>query len=168
MKKCLLLFLILIYSSITHAKDPLAGKLFTTCDGGKISSQYWVGFYKGGEEFEAILFFDSPQEDCEGQEIFAIGRIWDYRATDKEFESKLLASKVVLLSKKHVKMFNENKYCEKSDWKVDEPVLCTGMDIFGLEEREGYRNSHRYKLNAKGIEVMSGEGEVIHLNLTKE
>lgn len=168
MKKKFLILVLLIVSNLTFAKDPLAGKVFTTCDGGKLSSQYWVGFFKGGEEFEAILFFDSPKKDCDGHELFAIGRNWDYSATEQEFESKLVSSKVVILSQKMIKMFNDNKFCEKSNWKLNEVVTCTGMDVFGLEERTGFRTSHSYKLDSKGIEVKGSDGEVINLNLTKE
>ena len=51
------------------------------------------------------------------------------------------------------------KFCEHSNWKVDEQVPCTGINIFGEELNEGHRTIHKFKLKGHRLEVQNQIGE---------
>ena len=65
-------------------------------------------------------------------------------------------------------MFNTNKFCGIQNWKLNQPVDCTGHEVYGLEERTGYTTMHQFKTDDIGIELKDDEGEVQKLINSKE
>ncbi len=158
----LFIFLILVFISLdTFSKDPLEGRFFERCVSDEnFSLDYGLIYFDTGVEMETSIFRVSKKGPCKGKPIFALGRIWKYEVHGNDLVTTLTKSRVLLLSKRYVSFFNQNKFCEKDNWIVNEVVECTGKDILGLEEREGYRTVHQFKVTTDYLEAVNTDGEV--------
>jgi hypothetical protein len=167
MKK-IFLSILCLFSLSCFSKDVLEGKFFRDCNSlGNYSLEYGIGYYKDGEEFEAGVVRKKHKRKCAGQELFAIGRIWSYEVKGNELISILSKSRVVLFTNDFIEEFNRNKFCGKDNWVVDEPVDCLGLDFYGLEEREGYRTIHQFKLTPNLFETIASDGDIRKLKPLK-
>jgi hypothetical protein len=159
--KLFIFFLLVFISLDSFSKDPLEGRFFEGCvTEENFSLDYGLIYFDTGVEMETSIFRVSKKGPCKGPPIFALGRIWKYEVHGNELVTTLTKSRVLLLSKRYVSYFNENKFCEKDNWIVNEVVECTGKDIFGLEEREGYRTVHQFKVTPDYLEATNTDGEV--------
>jgi hypothetical protein len=162
----LFILLLLVFISLdSFSKDQLEGRYFAECTTEEnFSLEHGLIFFDTGVEMETGIVRESKKGPCKGPALYALGRIWKYEVHGNELVTTLTKSRVLVLSKRVVSYFNQNKFCEKDNWVPDEVVECTGKDIFGLEEREGYRTVHQFKVTPDYLETTSKDGEVIKLN----
>ena len=168
MLKLLLVLGFISSPTISYGKDPLVGNLFSTCDISKhYHMEYFSEFGPKNEEFEVELYKRASTKGCKGQDLFAVGRIWHYELNENELITTLKYVNVVLMESEFVDFFNKMKFCDHSNWKVDEQVPCAGKNIFYEEMNEGLRTIHKFKLMGNNLEVQDQDGEKTILKKTK-
>ncbi len=159
--KCLFIGFLVFSATSLFALDPLLGKRFNICD--KESKyydlDYSVEFMIDKEEFEAEVFRNKDTNSCEGKSQFAIGRIWTYEINDNELITTLEKVTVVVTHKDFVGIFNKNKICGISNWKIDEFINCEGKNVLDLEGLPGHRTIHQFKIQGNELHLTEENGD---------
>lgn len=163
--KRLIVFLISFYSFSVSASSLVTGYPFTSCNRDILGfhQEYYVQFLKDGTEFEAEMYLTPSKKPCVGKHLFTIGRIWGYEVHEDEFSSVLKEVVVIVSNPRIIPFFNKHKFCEKSDWKLEEIVKCTGLNIFGYESLTGHRTIHQFKVLDNELHVIDDSGEKLIL-----
>ncbi len=169
MKQFFIISIFLLTSVTTFAKDPLKGKVFATCDrhSSAVDIEYEVEYRKDNEELELEIYMTKEKAPCDGTPLFAIGRVWKYQIVGKELVTTLDRVKVMVVDKKIIPFFNEHRFCDTDDWKLEEMVSCAGLDIFGEESLPGHRTTHQFKLVKNKMIVTDDDGEKLELKAIK-
>ncbi len=165
----LLLFIIALSAQVSFAKDSLSGKTFSSCEEFSNDSEleYVVEYMSGSEEFEAEVYHAKAKKPCQGEVLFAIGRIWKYELNQNELITTLDRVSVILFEKELVSVFNRKQICGVSNWNLDNVVSCEGKQVIDEEEIPGYRTIHQFKLQKKKMIVTEDNGETFELQLQK-
>lgn len=154
----LILSIFLFMISLSSMANSLIGQWMycdVSDDGPDI--QHHLIFNDKNVEFEANLFIERKKlaKPCEGKQLLLVGSYWHYEEENSQFISTAFSHFMILRDPSYVSVFNKQKLCGLSNWKVFEKNECLEDKYLGDElAPRGKKTQHDFILKENELHII--------------
>lgn len=164
--KNLLFLLLAIHSSSTFASKLVGTWVKCHQMENGYHFEHYLDFGKNNVELEAYVFYPKSAKSCKGNPTFVSAHTWHYIEKDDYFYSTFFVTQIIAESKKYVKVFNKNNYCDLNRWEQGKPVHCLQNDPLGLDTKIGHKTNHKFEVQGTKLFITT-EDEVLEYDKLK-